>query len=95
MKQIYEKAFFSEQVKLSCSISEVARRLSLQDKGSNFKTIKKYIDKYELDISHFTGQRWNKGEHNTERTSIIPLDKILQSNTNYKSHYLKLRLFKS
>ena len=46
MKQIYEKEFLSEQVKLSSSIAEVARRLKLRDKGSNFRTIKKYIDLY-------------------------------------------------
>lgn len=95
MKHIYEKEFLSEQVKLSSSIAEVARRLKLRDKGSNFKTIKKYIDLYELDVSHFTGQRWNKGEHNTERTALIPLELILQNNTNYRSHSLKLRLFES
>lgn len=95
MKQIYEKEFLSEQVKLSSSIAEVARRLKLRDKGSNFRTIKKYIDLYKLDISHFTGQRWNKGKHNTEEVSLIPLELILQNNTNYKSHSLKLRLFES
>ena len=95
MKHIYEKEFLSEQVKLSSSIAEVARRLKLRDKGSNFKTIKKYIDLYGLDVSHFTGQRWNKGKHNTEEAALIPLELILQNNTNYKSHSLKLRLFES
>lgn len=95
MKHIYKKEFLSEQVKLSSSIAEVARRLNLRDKGSNFKTIKKYIDLYELDTSHFTGQRWNKGKHNTEEVSLIPLELILQNNTNYSSHSLKLRLFES
>lgn len=95
MKHIYKKEFLAEQVKLSSSIAEVARRLKLRDKGSNFRTIKKYIDLYELDTSHFTGQRWNKGKHNSEDTALIPLELILQNNTNYKSHSLKLRLFES
>lgn len=95
MKKIYEKEFLSEQVRLSCSIAEVARRLSLRDKGSNFRTIKKYIDKYGLDTSHFTGAAWTKGKGGTEEAAIIPLEKILQNNTNYRSHALKLRLFKN
>lgn len=56
MKEKYKKENLEKHVKDSFSISEVARKLGLAAKGSNFKTIKKYIDKYQLDTSHFTGQ---------------------------------------
>ena len=50
------------------------------------------IIKYNIDISHFTGQTWNKGINYLEKTAIVPLSKILQENTNFQSDQLKKRL---
>lgn len=55
MKANYSKENLEKIVKGSYSISDVARALELVPKGSTFKTIKKYIEKYKLDTSHFTG----------------------------------------
>lgn len=54
MKEYYKKEFLEEIVKKCSSISEVLREIGLADKGSNFKTLNKYIKEYNLDISHFT-----------------------------------------
>lgn len=92
MKANYNKENLIEIVKNSYSISDVARILGLKPMGSNFNTIRKYIDLYNIDISHFTGQTWNKGINYLEKTAIVPLSKILQENTNFQSDQLKKRL---
>ena len=92
MKERYEKESFSKIVSESYSIAEVSRKLGLRQAGGAYSTIAKYIKKYELDTSHFTGQCWNFEKAHSELTSLIPLEDILKEGTNYKSHYLKLRL---
>ena len=89
MKKHYLKENFEPIVTESFSYSEVCRKIGLKDRGSNLATVKKYIELYQLDISHFTGQRWNKGLHNEEINALVPLETILKNNTNYKSDSLK------
>lgn len=95
MKAKYLKENFAPIVAKSFSYSEICRKIGLQDRGSNIGTVKKYIELYQLDITHFTGQRWNKGLSNEESTSLISLEEILKENTNYKSDSLKKRLIKA
>ena len=92
MKVRYLKENFAPIVAESYSYSEVCRKIGLKDKGSNIGTVKKYIELYQLDITHFKGQRWNKGLSNIESTSLIPLEDILKENVNYSSDSLKKRL---
>lgn len=56
MNPIYKKENLESVVKESFSLAEVLRKLGRHDCGGNYKTLKKYIDKYNLDTSHFTGQ---------------------------------------
>ena len=92
MRANYNKENLIEIVKNSYSISDVARGLGLKPMGSNFNTIRKYIDLYELDTNHFTGQSWNKGICYSEKTAKVPLNEILKDNTNFKADVLKKRL---
>lgn len=92
MRANYNKENLIEIVKNSYSISDVARGLGLKPMGSNFNTIRKYINLYNIDISHFTGQTWNKDLIYSEKSARIPLSEILQENTNFKSDQLKKRL---
>ena len=94
MRKKYSKEEFAKIVKESYSFAEVKRKIGLKSTGSN-DTVKKYIEKYNLDTSHFTGQNWNKGKSLSEETCLVAVSEILNENTNYKSHYLKERLFKS
>ena len=93
MKNCYKRENFEPIVKKCFSISEVIRNLGLSDKGSNFKTVKKYINLYSLDTSHFTGQTWNKGKHYTEETVKSSLNDIFNNKISYRTLYLKERLF--
>lgn len=94
MKVKYLKENFAPIVAESHSYAEICRKIGLADKGSNIGTIKKYIELYQLDTTHFTGQRWNKGASHDEITALVPLEEILKKNTNYKSDSLKKRLIK-
>lgn len=57
MNKIYEKANLELIVKESMSLAEVLRRLGRRDCGGNYVTLNKYIKLYNLDTSHFSGQR--------------------------------------
>lgn len=94
MKVKYSKELMESAIKNSYSIAEVCRKIGLKPHGSNYRTIKSKIELYNLDISHFTGQKWNKGKSFSEETARIPLDKILQKGIIYHSDTLKKRLIK-
>lgn len=94
MKEYYQKDKLEQIVNESYSFAEVLRKIGLRDVGSNFKTIKKYVEEYNIDTSHFKGQTWNKGMSNTDYAAYNKLENILKENTNFKSDTLKYRLVK-
>lgn len=51
---------YRDAIQQSKSIADVLRCLGLRPVGGNYFTVKKAIAKYDLDISHFTGQGWKK-----------------------------------
>lgn len=69
-KPTWSKEDLIEAVKNSTSIRQVLLRLKLSPKGGSYRTIKKYMYLYDLDISHFTGQSWNKGRTFTPKRDI-------------------------
>ena len=85
-----------EQLRLaiykSTSYRQVLLKLNLRGTGGNYDQIKKYINEYDCDISHFKGQAWNKGltRVGSYRRQLID---ILVSNSDYQSYKLKKRLF--
>lgn len=95
MKIKYTKELMEEAVKNSFSYAEVCRKIGLKPVGSNYKTVKSKIVLYNIDDSHFTGQRWNKGKGSTEETAIYSLNDILQKGIIYSSDSLRKRLIKS
>ena len=95
MKIKYTKELMEEAVKNSFSYAEVCRKIGLKPVGSNYKTVKSKIELYNLDISHFTGQGWNKGKGGSEETSIHSLEDILKKGVVYSSASLRKRLIKS
>lgn len=52
-----------QAVKESKSIAEVCRKLGLRSAGGNVKTIRHHIARLDLDVSHHTGQAWNKDNY--------------------------------
>lgn len=92
----YTQEQFIEAVKESYSCSEVCRKLGIVGRGGNLRTVKRNIHLLNLDASHFTGQRWNKGLTFMDHPSISAknINDILVENSLYNSHVLKNRLIK-
>lgn len=85
---------FIEAVKTSYSVSEVLRKIGLSGFGDSYQTVHKYVTKFNLDTSHWTGQGHLLGKtHNSARK--IPLSDILKEGVRYNTTRLKNRLLKS
>ena len=87
----YTQEQFIEAVKNSYSYSGVCRILGISPKGGNLKTVKNKIQQLELDASHFTGQRWIKGNTSENHPSFKKKDssEILVENSA-KYHVLEI-----
>lgn len=90
-KKKYTKEYLEGIVKNCTSILEVCRKVGISE-GSGSATIKRNIKKFNIDISHFKGQGWNKGMAGLDKVASLPLEKLLDINTNVKGSYLKTKL---
>jgi hypothetical protein len=63
----YTREILQDAVNQNKSMSGVLRTLGIRLAGGNHTHIKKMIDRYEIDTSHFTGKLWNKGCRSTAR----------------------------
>lgn len=92
-KKTWSEKQLRSAVKKSTSVRQVLGHLGLKEAGGNYEQIKKYLEYYKIDSSHFTGRGWAKG-----RTGIgkprLTLGEILTINSNFQSFKLKNRLFK-
>jgi hypothetical protein len=91
-KSKYLEENFIKNVKESKSYTGLAKSLKLSPTCGNIQTVKKYIKKYNIDISHFDFGRSNS--KNRECTQKKELSEILVENSTY-SHtaLLKERLY--
>ncbi|MBC7797252.1 MAG: HNH endonuclease [Pyrinomonadaceae bacterium] len=87
----YTEQKLSEAVKTSFSLAQTLKALGIVPCGGNYTTLKKAIAFFELDISHFTGQLWNKGK---TFESKQPLRRYLNNEIKISSYKLKNRLIK-
>lgn len=93
----YDKDNLSKIVSESGSIRQVLISLGLKEAGGNYSNIKKRIEQFNIDTSHFHGQGWAKGKTWTKTKN---LDGILIENSTYTSGLhrstfrLKNQLFK-
>jgi hypothetical protein len=80
-------------VKQSTSIRQVIKILGLIPAGGNYHQVSKYIKEFNIDIKHFKGKGWSKGNTGGYRP-IIPTSLILKNGIEFQSYKLKNRLFK-
>jgi hypothetical protein len=59
--QPYTKEWLEQLCAESYSLAEVLRKAGRKGGGSQ-ETLKKKIQEFNIDTSHFTGQTWNKGK---------------------------------
>lgn len=60
--QTYTKEWLEELCKDSYSYAEVLRKAGRKQGGGTQETLRKKIEEWQIDISHFTGQNWNKNK---------------------------------
>lgn len=60
----YTKELLEDKVKDCYSFAELCRRLGLKPEGSNPKTVRKKMDEFGVDYSHFTGKVWRENPKN-------------------------------
>lgn len=82
----YIKEVLEITVKESLSISDICKKMNIKPVGGNYKTIKKYINLYGIDKSHFTGQGWNTGDKFKKFNKEYDLEDILIENSNYTNN---------
>lgn len=63
-KHVISKEQAEEICKKVYSVAEFCREIGWQPRGANYNIFYKYVKDYNLDISHFTGQRSNLGNKN-------------------------------
>lgn len=82
---------FIEIVKNSESISQVIRACGLIPAGGNYVTVKRRMQRLNLDASHFLGQAINRNKQFPERTR--PLGDYFSNKFKINSYELKKKIF--
>ena len=93
MKSKRTKEDFVNAAKNSLSIAGMCRYLGIKACGGNYKIMHNAIKQNNIDISHFTGQGWNRNL-NFKPFVAKPIDNILIEGSTYQSYKLKSRLLK-
>jgi len=75
----------------SSSVRQVLGKLRLAPTGGNYKQFYKYAAELNLDMSHFIGKGWRKG-NKTPPVKSKPLSEILTKGSFYQSSRLRVRL---
>lgn len=91
-KVIYTKELLENLSKDCYSFAELCHRLGLKPEGSNPKTVRKKMDEFQVDYSHFTGKGWNKLGH-PNFANGVSLISSLCINSSLSSAHAKKRLF--
>lgn len=90
MKYDWNENRIREAVAKSTSYSETLRNLEIPTQGNNTDTLKKYIIKYNIDISHFT---FGKSE-SLKDLKYIPASEYLGTDKYITTYKLKTKLLK-
>ena len=59
----YTKEILENVAKQCTSIRQMLQKFNLKETGGNYKGMQERCEKFGVDISHFTGQGWNKLGH--------------------------------
>ena len=78
-------------IKKSTSMRQVLIALNVSPFGGNYDVLRKAINHFNLDTSHFVGQAWNKGKTLDAKVSI---EDYLSNKKPIQSFKLKNRLLK-
>jgi len=88
----YSEEQLIDAVRESPSMRQALQKLGVAPYGGNNDVLRKAIRYYKLDVSHFTGQAWNRGKTLPPRH---PIEKYLSNEIPIQSYKLKNRLLKT
>lgn len=84
----WEKQRLASLVSESRSVASVIKALGLNVSGGNYRTFYRKVEKYGIDITHFTGQAHLKGGTH-DWNDKIPIDEILVEGSTYAGNLKK------
>ncbi len=84
-----------EAVECSRNLTETIKRLGLRAAGGNFRSVREWIEKLQLDTSHFETQAEVAKRTIAQymKDGKVPLEEILVENSDYSRYHLKRRLY--
>ena len=92
----YTKEMLEAAVSQSNSIMQVMRLLNLQKlSGGSHSHVKRMVEKYKIDISHFTGQGHLKGKRSSNRLTTTEILCKRTDGRRQKAHVLRRALLDS
>ena len=77
----------------SRSVAETLRRLGMCATGGNRDTLKKYAERWQVDLSYFDPAAARNEALARARRAALPLDEIMVESSTYSRGHLKRRLF--
>ena len=91
IKSNWERENIEKIIKNSTSQKETLEKMGLRAAGGNFETLRKYIEMYKLDTSHFI-RCYDKISFMKKENRIL-LTLVLKENSTYSRCHLKERLY--
>lgn len=88
----YTKEWLEELCVNSYSYAEVLKKAGRCQGGGSQRTLKNKIEEYNIDISHFTGQRWQESpnqRNNHEQRELYSIDDIFVENSKVTQKILR------
>lgn len=96
MKRKYTREFLAPIVARCNSMAQVLKEIGLSTtSGGAHSHIRRRIDEYGIDRSHFVGQAHIKGKKPHNYGERKPLAEVLVAGSNYDRSYLKKRLLEA
>lgn len=81
-----------DAIKTSYSYRQVLQKLKVKAAGGNYLVLKKAIKEFNLDISHFTHQAWNKGR--TFSNKYQNFDTYIKKSSSLQSYKAKQKIIR-
>ena len=85
----YTECQLREAVRTSTALAQTLTKLGVAPYGGNYAVLRKAVEHFKLDTSHFTGQVWNQGKTFGPKQ---PIEKYLANELQIQSFKLKNKL---
>ena len=92
-KNIISNELAEQICKEVTTVADFCRKVGWQPRGDNYKIFYKYVKEYNLDTSHFTGQKTNLGNRLGEKNNLSNEEYFIKNKLKKSSEVIK-RLLK-